>query len=195
MICNDIDDYLISMWRSAQNGYVFPDTITKEEYEYIKNNKDIDKTLTAFVGFGCSYGGRWFQGYAKNNKGYNYALAAKTSISNDIKYLKANVDFENMDYRQIILPDNSVIYCDPPYINTKKYITHQNFNTNEFWGYMRTISKNHLVIISELEAPDDFVSIWKKQKKRTLDVNKQNQFIVTEKLFIHKDTYNKLYKI
>lgn len=44
------------------------------------------------------------------------------------------------------------------------------------------------MFISEQVAPDDFVSIWEKPFTRTLDVNKSNQFKVTEKLFIHKDT-------
>lgn len=51
---------------------------------------------------------------------------------------------------------------------------------------MRKISRNHLVFISEQNAPEDFISIWEKIFTRTLDVNKNNQFKVSEKLFIHK---------
>ena len=51
---------------------------------------------------------------------------------------------------------------------------------------MRKISEDHIVFISEQNAPDDFVAIWSKPFTRTLDVNKDNQFKVTEKLFIHK---------
>lgn len=43
------------------------------------------------------------------------------------------------------------------------------------------------MFISEQIAPEDFVSIWQKPFTRTLDVNKDNQFKVTEKLFVHKN--------
>ena len=58
------------------------------------------------------------------------------------------------------------------------------------WEDMRKISKEHIVFISEQTAPDDFISIWEKPFTRTLDVNKNNQFKVTEKLFIHKCNAN-----
>ena len=51
---------------------------------------------------------------------------------------------------------------------------------------MRKISKEHIVFISEQFAPDDFIPIWEKPFTRTLDVNKNNQFKVIEKLFVHK---------
>ena len=65
--CYDINEYLIEMYKAVQNGWIPPTTITKEEYDYIKNNKNEDKVLTGFVGIGCSYSGKWFGGYAKNN--------------------------------------------------------------------------------------------------------------------------------
>lgn len=57
---------------------------------------------------------------------------------------------------------NNVIYCDPPYANTKQFANSQNFNYDEFWETMRQWSKNNYVLISELEAPDDFICIWQK---------------------------------
>jgi len=52
---------------------------------------------------------------------------------------------------------------------------------------MREISQNHLVFISELNAPDDFIPIWEKKVTRTLDVNKNNMFKSTEKIFVYND--------
>jgi len=45
----------------------------------------------------------------------------------------------------------------------------------------------HQVFISEQEAPPDFACIWQQSFTRTLDVNKDNQFKVTEKLFTYKE--------
>ena len=44
-----------------------------------------------------------------------------------------------------------------------------------------------MVFISELNAPDDFKCIWERPFTRTLDRNKNNQFKVVEKLFIHNE--------
>lgn len=51
---------------------------------------------------------------------------------------------------------------------------------------MRKISQKNIVLISEQTAPDDFECIWEKPFTRTLDVNKENQFKVTEKVFKYK---------
>ena len=48
---------------------------------------------------------------------------------------------------------------------------------------MRKLSKDHVVLISEQTAPDDFEVIWEQELTRKLDVNKENNFKVTEKLF------------
>lgn len=172
------------MLKGVQNGYELPEKITEEEYKYIREHKDEDKVLTGFVGFGCSFGGKWFGGYARNKGGTNYALQSKKSLLKDMKTLM-NAEFSCKDYRDVELPQNCVIYADPPYNNTTGYGKIK-FDSPTFWEYAREVSKNHLMFISEQAAPDDFISIWEKPFTRTLDVNKNNQFKVTEKLFIHK---------
>ena len=94
--------------------------------------------------------------------------------------------FTCQDYRDVIIPNNSIVYADPPYNNTTGY-GKDKFNSDEFWEYMRVISKNNKVFISEQTAPSDFECVWEKEFTRTLDVNKDNQFKVTEKLFTYKN--------
>lgn len=190
MILNDKHKYLIDLLKGVQNGYKLPELITEEQYKYIRNHKDDDCILTGFVGFGCSFGGKWFGGYARNKTNTNYALQSKRSLLKDMETLM-NAEFTCQDYRDVPLPKDCIIYADPPYNNTTGY-SREIFNSNEFWEYARNASKNHLIFISEQAAPDDFISIWEKPFTRTLDVNKQNQFKVTEKLFIHKNQYERL---
>lgn len=102
-----------------------------------------------------------------------------------MQYLK-NAQFICRDYKDVIIPKGSVVYADPSYNSTTGY-GNSKFNTNEFWNYMRTISNDNLVFVSELEAPNDFECIWEQSFTRTLDVNKNNQFKVVEKLFTYKD--------
>lgn len=64
----------------------------------LKKNKDLDKVLTGFVGFGCSFGGKWFGGYAKNKTNTNYALQSKKSLLKDMATL-IDAEFTCSDYR------------------------------------------------------------------------------------------------
>lgn len=182
VICNDINEYLVEMLKGVQSGYGLPESISEEEYQYIKNHKDEDKVLTGFVAFGCSFGGKFFGGYARNKTNTNYALQSKKSLLKDMTTLET-AEFTCKDYREVVIPKGSVVYCDPPYDNTTPYSSIEKFNSQEFWEYMRKISQDNLVFISEQNAPDDFECIWEKPFTRTLDRNKDNQFKVTEKLF------------
>jgi DNA adenine methylase len=190
MILNDKHKYLIDLLAGVQNGYKLPEFISEEQYKYIRKHKDEDSILTGFVGFGCSFGGKWFGGYARNKTNTNYALQSKKSLLKDMSTLQA-AHFTCQDYKDVKLSEGCVIYADPPYNNTTGY-GNEKFDSSEFWEYARKTSKEHLMFISEQEAPDDFVAIWERPFTRTLDKNKQNQFKVTEKLFIHKNWLKQL---
>ena len=90
--------------------------------------------------------------------------------------------FTCLDYKDVEIPKGAIVYADPPYANTTNYSLGK-FDSEEFWEYMRKLSKEHIVLISEQNAPDDFEVIWEQELRRTLDVNKDNNFKVTEKLF------------
>jgi len=184
-ILNDKHTYLIEMFKGLQNGYELPEQISEDQYKHIKNNLDNDKALSGFVGFGCSFGGKWFGGYARNKTGTNYALQSKRSILKDMKGLQ-NAEFLNLDYKDVIIPKGSIVYCDPPYKNATTYGSKLTFDSNDFWKYMREISKDNIVFISEQQAPNDFECIWSKEFTRTLDVNKNNQPKKIERLFMLK---------
>lgn len=145
--------------------------------------------MTGFAGFGCSFGGKWFGGYARNTSGTKYAAQSKQSLLKDMSTLMAAEIF-CCDYRNVPLPTNSVVYADPPYAGTTQY-GNEKFDSVAFWQYMRELSEQgHTVLISEQTAPDDFTCIWEKPLRRTLDVNKANNFIVMEKLFIYGQKRN-----
>ena len=184
IICNDNHEYLIALLQAVQQGYIPPDNISEEQYKNIRNNKDkYPKELVGFVGFGCSFGGRWFEGYARD-KNRNYCLEAKNFLLRKMETLK-QAEFICGDYRNVDIPQGSVIYADPPYANTTKYSTGE-FNSNEFWEYMRKLAKaGNTVYISEQTAPEDFICVWEKPLRRILDVNKENNFIITERLYTY----------
>ena len=173
------------MFKALQGGYDFPDVVTYEDWDYVKKHKNENKALTGYVGFGSSFGGRFFQGYARDKNGRNYALETKHSLMKQIEEIK-KIEFLCSDYRDVTLPNGCVVYCDPPYEATKSYAYQGKFDSNEFWDYMREISKDHVVFISEQHAPDDFVSIWEKPLKMTLAKDVENYKNRVEHLYVHE---------
>ena len=183
-ILNDKHPYLIAMWQALQNGWTPPDVVTKEEYYRVKANMDENPALTGFVGFGCSFGGKWWGGYAKDKRGDDYCGQAKRGLLKDLVGIQS-ATFICLDYHDVEIPDNAVVYCDPPYVNTTGYTVGQ-FDTDEFWDYMRQLSKRCDVYISEESAPDDFECIWSKEKVRTLEKSDNVGRVKVEKLFKYK---------
>ena len=180
----DFNEYLIEMYKGVQNGYELPDSLTEEEYKYIREHKDEDKVLTGFVGFGCSFAGKWFGGYARNKQNHNYCKASKNSLMKKMSTM-ADVEFDWRDYKSLFLK-GCLIYCDPPYANTTKYTGVPDFDSEEFWNVMRAWSKDNDVYISEYEAPDDFVSVLEIPTKTNIRDKSDNVCCRVEKLFKYK---------
>ena len=183
-ILNDKHPYLIAMWQALQNGWMPPDVVTKEEYYRVKANMDENPALTGFVGFGCSFGGVWFSSYAHNKRKDDYCGQAKRGLLKDLVGIRY-ATFTCLDYHDVKIPNDAVVYCDPPYAGTAGYST-GDFDNAAFWDYMRQLSKRCDVYISEESAPDDFECIWSKEKIRTLAKNDNVGCVKVEKLFKYK---------
>lgn len=188
-IGNDSNFYLIELFKAIQNGWIPPDEISNEIYSHIQKNKNnYPPYLVGFVGFGCSYSGKFFGGYARgcSNNGIerNYCLESKKNILKQFDGIQG-IQIYNLDYTEIPIPENSIIYCDPPYQGTTKY--KNSLNYDEFWDWIRFLSKSgHKVFISEYNAPDDFECIWTKEVNNTLTKDTGSKKGV-EKLFIYKN--------
>ena len=178
----DNNKYLIALLEAVQNGQELPEYITKDEYIAVKTNKDnYPDWYVGFVGFVCSFRGKFFGGYS----GY---YTTKTGIQrNYIKERINNILKQNLDgiklvcssYDALDIPANSVIYCDPPYNGTTKY--KDSFDSDAFWQWCRDKAKEgHTVYVSEYNAPEDFKCIWEKQINSNLGGTSKT---ATEKLF------------
>lgn len=182
----DFNEYLMEMYKGVQQGYELPDELSEEEYLYIKNHKDEDKVLTGFVGFGCSFAGKWFGGYARDKrKSCDFAHTSKIGLLRKMNTMQ-DVIFEWKDYKTLN-PKGMLIYCDPPYVNTTKYTGVPNFNNIEFWDVMREWSKDNDVYISEYNSPEDFKCVLEIPTKTDIRDKNNKSSKRVEKLF----TYNK----
>lgn len=182
---NDINPYLISLWVALQNGYIPPTNISRDEYYDIKQNpKAYPPELVAFVGFMCSFGGKWWGGYVRDASGRNYAESGSASLVKQSGKIQGIV-FTCVEYASIPIPPNSLIYCDPPYDCTTKYDYCKHFDSSGFWEWCRSMARyGHTVFVSEYSAPPhDFVCLLEMDIDTIL--NKNMRAKRTEKLFMH----------
>lgn len=173
-IANDIHYYLIEMWKELVGGWV-PTKITRDEYNDVRDNKDkYPASYVGWVGFNCSYSGKWFGVFAGDTRTKigtvrDYQTEAINNVAKQVGKLKGVV-FQNKPYHDLELPVNSIVYCDPPYKQTTKYDS--DFDHDTFWDWVRIISKQgHMVFVSEYDAPDDFVCVWERIAKSSLSAN------------------------
>lgn len=87
-----------------------------------------------------------------------------------------------LDYREVPIEDDAVIYCDPPYADTHEY-TADDFDHDAFYSWC--LEQTQPLFISEYDMPkSDFVCVaqWRKASLRNNEANKAKT-IKIEKLF------------
>ena len=182
-LLTDASADLIAMWAALQKGWLPPTTVSEPEYAAAMRG-ETTPALRAFIGFGCSFGGKWFGGYARDNRGRNYATGAHNSLMKKLAGLKGAV-FEHTDYRRLAPRPNSVIYCDPPYAATTGYGAVGAFDSSEFWEKAREWSRTCTVLVSEYKAPDDFKCIAEFETKLEMRTSAGGREPRVERVFTH----------
>jgi DNA adenine methylase len=205
-IANDYHPDLIQMWNEVKyETFVYPESVSEEDYLAAKKLPS-PSALKAFIGFGMSFGGRFFGAYAHkymNEKKEDFCKEMIHSLKRAAPLIK-NVEFTNKSYLELT-PTNMFIYCDPPYKYSKFPIKYRRdvkkydvFDNDLFWETMRKWSENNFVVVSEMDAPEDFIEIWNQERYRSAAQSKKTRFKPdlpnstsssetnkTEKLFIY----------
>jgi DNA adenine methylase len=84
------------------------------------------------------------------------------------------VKFKHCDYRQFSNLSGYVIYCDPPYENSKcEY--NSDFDNKQFWDWCDLMSKCNIIFISNYKAPKGTHVIYSKVYKITGDSNRMKK--------------------
>ena len=191
-IANDSNGYLIAMFIGLLSGENYPEQISPELYNDVKScfrvgSDKYDIGFMGWVGFMASYRGKFFGGYAgttmSKGKLYDYIAEAVRGVMRQIPNLQG-VEFRSGDYKDLQIPEESIIYCDPPYMGTTGYS--DGISHDEFWQWCRErVYDGHKVYISEYQAPDDFICIWEKPIQNCISLDKK----ATEKLFIYEGQF------
>lgn len=177
----DTNYFLISFFKAIQRGWIPPSAVSEDQYLTIKNNQDkFEPELVAFVAFGCSFGGKWFGGYARgrtsDGRKRNYCAESQRNILKQKPKLMG-IEFFHADYRKFNYPKKSTFYCDPPYAATTGYLC--GFDSNAFWKWA---SQKNNIFVSEYAAPADWVSVWQQQSSSSICKNGRKEYC--EQLFI-----------
>ena len=187
-LANDKNYHLIEMWKGLSNGVKYPTDIPKELYDLARDvyngrekrfehQMNMADDMVGWIGWMGSANGRFFDGgYSgkSNTKIGTVRDYIKEAISNIERQLPkmVGVQFENKDYTDLEIPNNSIIYCDIPYQGTKQYSTSKDFNHSNFWQWCREkANQGHTIFVSEYEAPADFECVWQKEAKSSLSAN------------------------
>lgn len=194
---SDYNPYIVALMSNLNNIEIYPEkslfdgfAINEELYREVKANQDAySKHLVGLLAFGCSFGGKFWGGYARGgltSKGLERGYAQET-LRNLVKLAPKlkNVKFANKSYLDVHIPSKSIVYLDPPYQGTTKYSN--NFDHKGFWEYVRYISKTNFVYISEYNAPEDFDCIFQKECKVGIDHKLKEHNKSIEKLFVYKE--------
>ena len=99
-----------------------------------------------------------------------------------LQRLQSNLQVFSSDYQSVEIPADSCVYCDPPYKGTAEY-KDGGFDYLRFYDWLRT--RDFPVYVSEYAMPDDFVSVWSRNKICTYSQTNNNRKTI-EHLFVHK---------
>ena len=170
-IGGDVANYAVALLKAVSDGWVPPSTVSEELYCHVKNNKqDYPPEMVGFVGYSCSFGGKYFGGYCrgKDSKGNarNYAAEQVTHLVKQSRGL-SGVKFYVGGYDEIDYPAGSTVYMDPPYVGTTGYAS-GGFDHDRFWWFCSCLSVTCRVFVSEYSAPVGWTCVWEKSVTNSL---------------------------
>lgn len=175
----DSNLYLISMFSDLLKGVTYP-KITKDIYNAVRDcyktgSTDYSLGFIGWVGFNCSYSGKFFGGFAgtvNTRQGVrDYQNEAFRNVEEQLVNLEG-VQFIHCSYKDLAITEPSIIYCDPPYKDTTKYAT-SDFDYIDFYKWCTDkVDEGHIVFVSEynIEHPR-FLKVWEKEVKSSLSAN------------------------
>lgn len=150
----ELNEDLAMMWDAVSKGWLPPEHVSETEYAEIRKSEP--SALRGFVGTGCSFGGKWFGGYARGGFSGGKPRDHQAESFRAVKRAApafAGREVRNCDYREWAVGSGMVVYCDPPYAGTLKY--RDDFDHEVFWQTMNEWSDSGaVVVVSEQSAPE-----------------------------------------
>lgn len=165
---NDTAFYAVALLSALGNDWVPPSELDEPTYQQVKSNPDLfSPEMVGFAMYSCSYAGKAWGGYARGNdaKGNprNFADEQVRHLLKQAVGLRG-ILWSSMSYADLVIPDGSTIYCDPPYVGATGY--KGGFDHEAFWLWCRDKARTCRVFVSEYEGCGDVV--WQKTVTNSL---------------------------
>lgn len=179
---SDIHPDLILMWQAIMDGWEPPLSVSREQYAELKGSPP--SALRGFAGFGCSFGSKWFGGYASSEGRDDVCGEAYRSVTRKAAALRGlSVTIQCQSFDTVEPLPGSLIYCDPPYVNTTRYPGVPAFDHDRFWAHAKDwADSGSTVLVSESVAPAGVSCVWERATKGSLSAASNTQ-PRTERLF------------
>lgn len=174
MVLSDSHQALITMWQAVMGGWLPTAPVDEDTYDLVRILKDPTDPLTAFCGFGMSFGGRWFEGYARDYRKHplygdecnrRLLVSKRNHLSGLTKkqgqLQSAGPIIDHCDYTHYTEWSGAVFYFDPPYINRKNPygVNKSGFDHGAFWSWAADMSTRNRVLVTEFVAPDGWETL------------------------------------
>lgn len=192
----DMHPDVIALYRALADGWTPPDDLSEDEYNELRDHarahpEDAD-ALRGFAGFGCSFGAKWFGGYARGYTGElsdgtprSYAGESKRSLLKTQRAFQQHeaLTIARQPYTAWSPTEGTVVYCDPPYRDTQGYAGTAPFDTDAFWLHVETWRDiGAHVFVSEYQAPAGWEAVWELDHLQTLSLG-NNDTATVERLY------------
>lgn len=185
-MAGDVHPDLMLMYRALIDGWQPPHVIPEEQYQRLKYSEP--SALRGLAGFGQSFGGKWFGGYArgKTNNGAdrNYVSESIRNLAKITPVMKGTF-LAVCPYWAWRPQAGWVVYCDPPYADTQEFNSTDKFDSELFWSTMdfwaRSIGAK--VFVSEYRAPKDWELVREFQHWTSLSRQQESRTSRVERLW------------
>lgn len=195
---SDISEDLIIMWQALVDGWVPPESVSEDEYYMLM--KSPPSALRGLAGFGSSYGGKFFEGYARggfrrSGEPRNYFDESARNAAKIAKVMRDNnVRLKAIPYWDLNIHARHTVYCDPPYRidmdrwgGKRETRNFGEFDHGKFWEVMdEWRNSGATVFVSEYEAPIDWECVAEFSHCRNLTLPGGERLPRTERLFMLK---------
>lgn len=174
---------MITLINAVRNGFRPPVNITAAEYARVAAlPRDETDPYICFVGQCCTFGGKWFGGFARRYDGGEAIRNGQRLLLKNVAAC-ATVEFRHESYDDVEYGAGDAIYCDPPYRGTTASWPTPPFDHDKFWAWCdRQATRGAVVIVSEYQAPIGVEEVWSKPVKSMLH-REGGGLGVTERLY------------
>lgn len=180
VLSTDANAALINLYLAVQQGWDPPCDVSREQHAEAMLYPETDPRK-ALIGFGCSFGGCWFESYAGGFNGpLTYSQLARRNVLREIEALRGSC-FACVDFvREQPKPVSAVLYLDPPYAGTATYKGVSPFNHEAFYERCRQWAAFAHVFISEYAFPFGHC-VWDRTSRGTFGLKSGK--VHTERLY------------